>query len=139
MPFREKFAWLALAAMLVTVGPYFTLAAMDQLPDSTGQRLAAYGAAAIAQMAILAAGYLYMFWQTPDEVKAPADEREVFIMHRARTIAYYVMMAGFILSGCIMPFGATGWRIVNASLFMIVVSEAVYYGGVVLQYRRQSA
>ena len=139
MSFREKAAWLALIAMAVTVGPYFTLAAMDLLPAGTLPKLAAYGAAALAQMAILGVGHLWFRWKSPDEAKAPEDEREQAISLRARTLSYYVMMAGFLWVGVVMPFGASGWRITNAALFMIVAAEAVHYASVIYQYRRQSS
>lgn len=138
MPFREKAAWLALFAMAVTVGPYFTLAAMDGLPAGTWAKLGAYGVAALAQLAILGAGHLWLRWQAPDEAKAPEDEREQTITLRARTLSYYVMLSGFVWVGVIMPFGASGWRITNAALFMIVAAEVVHYASVIFQYRRQA-
>jgi hypothetical protein len=41
-----------------------------------------------------------------------------------------------ILVGCVMPFNASGWRIVNAALAMIVAAEVVHYATVVFSYRR---
>jgi hypothetical protein len=43
-----------------------------------------------------------------------------------------------ILVGCIMPFSSSGWRIVDAAVFMIVAAEIVRHGVIVVSYRVQS-
>lgn len=58
-------------------------------------------------------------------------------MRRSISTAYYVLIAGMILVGCVMPFNSGGWTIVNAALLMIVLAEVVHYGVVVVSYRRQ--
>ena len=59
-------------------------------------------------------------------------------MGRAISAAYYVLIAGMIVVGCVLPFSATGWSITNAALVMIVAAEVVHYGVVVVSYRRQA-
>jgi hypothetical protein len=49
-----------------------------------------------------------------------------------------VLIVGMILVGCVMPFGANGWAVVNVALFMIVAAEIVHYGVAVSSYRRQA-
>jgi hypothetical protein len=66
----------------------------------------------------------------------PADERDRAIEYRSVRAAYGVLIAGMILVGCVMPFNASGWRIVNAALAMIVAAEVVHYATVVFSYRR---
>ena len=58
-------------------------------------------------------------------------------MRRSVTFAYYVLIVGMILVGCVMPFHSSGWEIVNAALFMIVAAEIVHYAIIVISYRRQ--
>ena len=70
-------------------------------------------------------------------VVLPARRRKT-ARQRASSSAYYVLMAGMILVGVVMPFSETGWAIVNAALFMIMVSEVVQGGMMVFSYRRQS-
>jgi hypothetical protein len=139
MPYREKIAWLSLIAMGVTFGPYFAIVASlhrEPLPDL--RQLGQLAVAAIAQMLILGLGRLYIRYRSPDEARTPPDERDRAIASRSISSAYYVLIAGMILVGCVMPFNLSGWTIINAALFMIVAAEVVHYGVIVVSYRRQA-
>jgi hypothetical protein len=141
MPYREKTAWLSLIAMAVTFGPYFAIVAPAShsghpLPDLP--HLGLFAVAAIVQMFILGVGHLYLGRRSPQDARTPPDERDRAIMNRSITSAYYVLIAGMILVGCVMPFRSSGWTIINAALVMIVAAEVVHYGVVVLSYRRQA-
>lgn len=141
MPYREKIAWLSLLAMAVTFGPYFTFVAVSSVPGQelpNLRQLGLYAVAAIVQMLILGAGRLYLGLGTPKEVRRLLDERDRAIMRRSTSFAYYVLMAGMIVVGGIMPFKFSGWSIVNAAIFMIAVAEVVSYGVIVVSYRRQA-
>jgi hypothetical protein len=140
VPYREKTAWLSLTAMAVTFGPYFTIVAMRSLPGALPnlRQLGLFAVAAIAQMLILGAGHLYLRRGTPQDARTPPDERDRAIMRRSISSAYYVLIVGMILVGCVMPFNSSGWKIINAALFMIVAAEVVHYGVVVVSYRRQA-
>ena len=59
-------------------------------------------------------------------------------MRRSISSAYYVLIAGMILVGGVMPFNSSGWSIVNAAILMVVMAEVVHYGVLVLCYRRQA-
>jgi hypothetical protein len=54
------------------------------------------------------------------------------------TSAYYVLIAGTIVVGCILPITERGWPVVGAALFAIVVAEVVHYAVVTTLYRRQA-
>ncbi len=140
MPYKEKVAWLSLIAMALTFGPYFTLAALsppgDALPNF--RQLGLYAVAAIVQLLILGAGHLYLRFKSPEDARAPSDERDRAITQRSTTFAYYVLMAGMILVGGIMPFLFSGWAIVNAAIFMMAAAEVVNHSLVVVSYRRQA-
>ncbi|HEY1017327.1 MAG TPA: hypothetical protein VGE07_31725 [Herpetosiphonaceae bacterium] len=139
MPYREKTAWLSLIAMAVTFGPYFTLAAIFQ-PEAVPNfpQLGLFAATTMVQLAILGAGHVYLAMRAPRDRRMPPDERDQAIQRRSLQSAYYVLMAGMIVVGCIMPFTDRGWTIVNAALFMIIIAEVVQQGLVVLGYRRQA-
>jgi hypothetical protein len=141
MPYREKTAWLSLLAMIATFGPYFTIVAMrsgpsDPMPNL--RQLGLFAVIAIVQMLILGVGHLYLRRGSVQEARLPPDERDQAITRRSISSAYYVLIAGMILVGCVMPFNSSGWSIVNAALFMIIAAEAVRYGVAVFSYRRQS-
>jgi hypothetical protein len=141
MPYREKIAWLSLLAMAVTFGPYFTVTAMRSLPSEPMpnlRQLGFFAMTAIAQLLILGVGHLYLRRASTQEARLPLDERDQAISRRSVSLAYYVLIAGMILVGCVMPFNSSGWSIVNAALFMIIAAEVVHYGVVVFSYRRQA-
>lgn len=141
MPYRERTAWLSLLAMIVTFGPYFTMIATGYLPSGPMpnlRQLATFAVTAVVQALILGVGHLYLRRASIQDARTPLDERDQAIMRRSVSSAYYVLIAGMILVGCVMPFNSSGWSIVNAALFMIVAAEVVHYGVVVFSYRRQA-
>lgn len=140
MSYREKIAWLTLASFVVAYGPYFTVVGLGVIPSAPLPNLGQMGlfaATAIAQMMILGLGRLYLCSKGAEEARCPADERDRAISYRARNVSYYVLISGMIVVGCVMPFTAAGWSIVNAALFMIVTAELVGYGFIVVSYRKQ--
>ena len=141
MPYREKIAWLSLIAIAVTYGPYFSLMASGTLPlrpmpDLT--RLGYFALTTIVQVILLAIGHVVLRLSSPEEARAPADERDSAITRQSVSAAYYVLMTGMIVVGCVMPFLQAGWAIVNGTIFMIVLAEVVHYAIVVVSYRRQA-
>lgn len=139
MPYREKTAWLSLIAMALTFGPYFTLAAASPPGEAVPnlRQIGLFGVAAIVQLLILGGGHLYLGRGSAQAERTPPDERDQAIMRRSISSAYYVLIVGMILVGCVMPFSSSGWTIINAALVTIVAAEVVHYGVVVLSYRRQ--
>jgi hypothetical protein len=140
MPYREKTAWLTLIAMAITFGPYFVIVAngfhengMPNLPQ-----LELYAAVAVTLVLILGVGHLLLRRASPVESRIPPDERDRAILRRSLSAAYYVLIAGMIEVGCIMPFNSGGWTIVHAALFMIVAAEIARLGVIVVSYRRQA-
>ena len=138
MAYREKTAWLALAAMLAAFVPYFTIAASQPQASPTPLRpLALFAGAVVLQIVVLAAGHAYLRVAFRDDAIVPPDERDREIERRAITSAYYVLITGMLIVGFAMPFTAKGWEIVNAALLVVVAAEAVHYAGIGVRYRRQ--
>ncbi|HET6275229.1 MAG TPA: hypothetical protein VFE16_04730 [Candidatus Cybelea sp.] len=132
---------MSLLAMAITFGPYFAIVASRRLPEASLPNLNLLGlfaAAALAQVLVLGAGRLYLGRTSPDDARTPPDERDSAIVRRSMSAAYYVLIAGIIVVGCVMPFSFSGWAIVNAALATIVTAELVHYGVVVCSYRRQT-
>lgn len=140
MSYREKIAWLSLLAAVVAFGPYFAIVAAGTFEGNTLPNLPQMGlfaAAAAVQVAILGMGHLWLRRASPEDARQPLDERDLAIRHGALRWAYYLLMAGMILVGIVMPFEKSGWEIVNAAIFMIVLAEIVSYGAMAVSYRRQ--
>ena len=141
MPYREKIGWLSLIAMAITFGPYFALVSAHVIPDTAlpnVRQLVLFGATTVVECLIFATGYLYFRKSSPDETRIPPDERDRAIQQRSLGSAYYVLIGGMIVVGCVMPFNARGWTIINAALFMIVAAELVRNAVLVVSYRRQA-
>jgi hypothetical protein len=141
VPYREKTAWLTLIAMAVTFGPYFAIVAVGPFREQglpNLHLLELFAATAIAQAILLGVGHLYLSRASPEDARTPPDERDRAIMRRSIGAAYYVLICGMIVVGCVMPFSFSGWAIINAALLMVVAAEAVHYGVVVLSYRSQT-
>lgn len=139
MPYREKIAWLSLGAMIVAYGIYFTVvigASLNNKPITDLTTLILFTEIVAIQVAILIVGHLYFRFKTPIDAKAKMDERDRAISQNSMSVAYYVLMAGIIMVGIVLPFLGTGWKIVNSALFMIVIAEFVQYSLVIWGYRK---
>lgn len=140
MPFREKSAWVAIAGMVVAYGAYFIV--VTALPragsdiDETLRTVALFGIATVIRLLILGIGTLVIRAGSPADARAPSDERDRAIAGRSAALAYYVLMAGMIVVGIMMPFSAHGVAITNAALFWLVAAEIVRYGTTISAYRR---
>jgi uncharacterized BrkB/YihY/UPF0761 family membrane protein len=138
MAFREKIAWLTLVTMAVAYGIYFGIVGpaagfgerrMLDILWSFGPVAAAHGIAMIVGAIIIAV-------TATKEAQARSDERDRAIARRGATIGYYVLIAGTILVGVVMPFSEPPWKIVNTALLAIVIAEAAHSAVVLLSYRR---
>ena len=140
MPYREKTAWLSLFAMAVTFGPYFTYVAThsvgNRLPNL--RQLGLYAVVIVVQLIVLGIGHLLLRNASPQEWRIPPDERDRAISSRSVSSAYYVLLFGMIYVGCILPFSARGWTIVNNAIFTIVIAEVARGGVAIYSYRRQA-
>jgi hypothetical protein len=134
----EKVAWLSLTGMAIGYGFYFVAIAIER-SNGTATFLRFIVLLTIASVvraliegignAILAAG-------ARAEGQGKADERDRSISRRGASVAYYVLMAGALIVGMIMPFTYGGWDIVNAALAAVVLAETVRNAVVLRSYRR---
>lgn len=139
MPFREKTAWIAVAAMGIAYSGYFiavTVAPRSGEPHDTLTLLAFFALASAVRLLILGVAMLVVRAQSPADARFPADERDRAIAARSTAIAYWVLMTGMILVGIVMPFTDHGRAITNAALFWLVAAEIVRYGAAIAAYRR---
>ncbi|MEX1368041.1 MAG: hypothetical protein AB1Z98_33235 [Nannocystaceae bacterium] len=135
--FRERVAWLSIFAILGTLGPYLAWASVypPTVPMPDLSTLSWFGVAVVAQAVVLGGGQIWMRLRWPEDACAPADERDRAIERRSVRIAYYTLIVGMVLVGCVMPFSASGWALINAAVFAIVVAELAHYGIAVWCYR----
>ncbi len=137
MAVREQFAWLWLSALVLTYGVYFTTIAVWQARGEIPflMEVVLLSAAALAQMIILGVGTLVARLRREPGARTKPDERDRAIKHRATTMGYYVLIAGMIVVGCIMPFSASGWEVAHVAVLAIVIAEIVTEALVVRAYQ----
>ncbi len=135
---RERIAWVWLAALIVVFGSYFvSISVMRQsLADASFSTQIGLLAAALATLGLVVGiDRLIALVRNSGTEPDMIDERDKLIELRSSSVAYYVLIVGMILVGCVMPFSTGGWDIVHAALFAILVAELVHHGLVVLGYR----
>ncbi|MET0616374.1 MAG: DUF2178 domain-containing protein [Luteibacter sp.] len=128
-----------MSALVVVFGVYFSVVAWQEQDPAAlgiGVRLATL-AAALSSLAVVAGiAHLINHLRRVHDEPAQEDERDRLIEARSSALAYYVLMAGMLIVGCVMPFGAKAWEIVHAALLAVAVSEVVHYGAIILGYRK---
>jgi uncharacterized membrane protein len=134
---KERFACVWVAALVVVLGLYFAAVTVVHYtqPDMSLPGRIGMLAVALGALGVIALGtWLYGRWRDRGEIAE--DERDRFIEQRSSKIAYYVLMAGLIYAGMVMPFSHGGWEIVHAALFFIAVAEIVHGALVLVGYRQ---
>ncbi len=135
LPFREKEAWITLAAMATAYGGYFWMAAAHA-PENSLRFILWFAIATVARVAIQFGGRWVAATATPLDARAPADERDRRIAQRGMAAAYGTLLVAMILVAVVMPLsGSTGWEVANAALFGIVLAETVSCAVVIAGYR----
>jgi hypothetical protein len=132
MAWREKTAWITLAAMLIAYGVYFTLIGMSRL--SAVSMLGLFGAVTVIQIIAVIVVTVTLAALSGDEARAKPDERDRAIARRGASIAYFVLIIGVIAVGVVMSFRDASLG-VNAALLTLVIAETVRHVIVVVSYR----
>lgn len=136
----EKRAWLSLCSMCPPYLVYFAIqiAFPAQWPTML-DRIAVLAAAACIHAACYVTGLLLIKRREAGEALLE-DERDRAIDGRATRIAYFILLAGMLVAGVVMPFNRQSleedWHIANTALLAIVLAEAARDALIVLGYRR---
>lgn len=136
MAYREKTAWLTLVSMAVAYTIYFTLIILRPTPPTLFDILWLFGTIASIQAIVVIVGSIFLAIQAGGQARRQADERDRAIARRGATMAYYVLMAGMILVGVVMPFTEPAPKIVNTALLALVIAETVHHVVILISYRR---
>lgn len=135
---QERFAVVWLAALALVFGAYFCVITLVPAAHDTATplaRITLLGATLTTLAAVVGVDRLIARLRNTEADAPRLDERDRLVNQRATTAAYYVLIAGMIVVGCVMPFESAGWDIVHAALLAIVSAELVHHGLVVIGYR----
>lgn len=137
MAFRERVAWLTLGALVVMYGLYFGVVgpAAGFGARSMLDIVWSFGPLAAAHAAVMAVGAAALALAARNEAKAPPDERDRALDRRGSQVGYYVLLAGLVLVGVVMPFSEPPWKIVNTGLLVVVLAEVARHVVILGGYR----
>ncbi len=136
MAFREKQAWIALAAYGVVFGAYFAVLYLgwDERwggPLSVGLLIAAV----LALVVVAAALNIIVAILSPKDANAPADERETLIELKTERIASYTLSVGVVCLIGALLMGWNGFLVANLLLASMVLSELVKAASQIAYFR----
>jgi len=138
--FREKTLWVSFVLLFTLFGVYFWHVTQvghgNADPNSTFHIfLLVLITLIVAELAVR----LVLRIRNPKEARAARDERERAIELRARSIAYYVMLAGALLTVGSVHISTDGYFLAQHILLALVVAELTRLGAQIVIFRREAA
>jgi lysylphosphatidylglycerol synthetase-like protein (DUF2156 family) len=144
MSYREKSAWISLGSLLIVFGIYFwdvarVLAGRTPLAAPAPLFFSLVAALIVAELVL----HLVLSIQLPKEARTPRDEREWLIELKATRIAFFVLIAGSLLSIWTLHLrlhdrGDHAWVMAHCVLFFLVAAGIVKFGLQIVMYRRDA-
>jgi len=135
MSFREKSAWISLLLLVAVFGPYFWLVARA-LAGIGHVHFGTQFAIITLFVALEVVLHIVIAMQSPRDARAPKDERERLIDLMATRTAFYVLVAGVLISIFTLHMPVTVWMLSQFVLFSVVVAELVKFGSQIMFFRR---
>jgi hypothetical protein len=136
MSFRETSAWITLLSVLACFGVYFGSLAIGavSVPSFATLHLLLL---CVTGLVILQVGLHALAARlTPDEARAPRDEREQLIQIRAQALGYYVLMAGVLALAIPGHLDFSTIDLLNFALLALVVAALVVSAAQIIMFRR---
>jgi len=138
MAFREKSAWIMVAALLLS-GVLYGQAVLSLSADLGGlvpPNLPLVLTYTIVLLAIAVAGHVAAAISSYREADAPMDERERRIVERAAHLASYVLGAGVVLALGLYLFTQQGHLLFYVVFASLMLSNLAEYALQILLFRR---
>jgi len=136
MSFREKSAWITFV-LLLAFGVYFAEVAKPWFGFSTAHAnyfplfLLLVAAIVIVEIVL----HVIIAIRSPQDAKAPRDERERLIGQRATARAYFWLLAGAFAAIGMIHLGAGPLVLAHGVLFAIWIAELVRHASLLYYYR----
>lgn len=136
MAFKEKSAWISLAAHGLIYGAYF--AALAQAWDTPGRE--PFGApmlfgAIVAFVVLMIALTSVAAIMAPKDATAPADEREQLIALKAERVGAYTLATAVVLLIGALLLDWNSFLVANLLLAAMVIAELAKAGAQIVYFR----
>ena len=142
MSFREKSAWITFLLLLFVFGFYFVSLGMHliwsehPMPNFFAVLLVLLLAILVVEVAL----HILAAMRSPDDAKAPQDERERLVALKAKRPAFFVLMVSAFFSIATVHvsghFRLGQGLVANGILFSMWLGELTNYGAQLYYYRR---
>src|SRR5262245_50448570 len=134
MSFREKSAWISLLCLLIFTGLWLTHALRVEFFGVQNYNPTFWFFGTLLALIALEIGlHVAIAIHSPREAKTPKDERERLIDMKASRVAFYVLLAGAVVSiGTLHVPGATRYTmaqcLMGSILFALLIRFATQIG-----------
>lgn len=125
MSYREKSAWIFLISILLVSAFFFLHLPWTLTPSGSPGHVRGLFHCIIALLIIEALAHLVVAIRSPEEARAPKDERERLIDYKAVRLAHYVYVVGSLLAVSTIHLGANAVALGYGVLLAFVIGEAV--------------
>lgn len=136
MSFRETSAWITLVSVAVCFGVYFGALATGLVQAPSFDALHLLLACVVALAGLQVGLHAVAARLTPAADRALADEREALIQMRARSIGYYVLMAGVLALAIPGHMEISKIDLMNFALLDLVIAAFVVAAAQIVMFRR---
>ena len=137
MSFREKSAWVSLAAYLVVYGWYFWKVAAAMIAGDIHlvhlMNLLLASVIFLIQLEIVL--HIIIAIQSPKDAMAPEDERERLIALKSHAVGYYIVSTGAVVALGAIVFGVDSFHVANGLFLALVLSVVAGYVSQIIRYR----
>ncbi len=137
MSFREKSAWITLLTVLVCFGVYFGAVVGGLTPPGLHAVHLLLGCV-IVLVVLQIALHIIAAATSPNDARAPADERERLIQMRSHTIGYYVLVVLILSLGIPGHLGHSVPEMLNFALLDLVIATLAVSAAQIVMFRRGS-
>ena len=138
MSFREKSAWITLAAIALVCLMFFSHGPGVFVPEPGAATFPILIYCFLVFIAIEIIAHIAVAARSPKDAVAPKDEREQLIDLKATRIAAYVYVAGTFVAVLTLNLGAGGKAVGYFVVLAFVLAELVSNTARIVYYRRGS-
>lgn len=123
MSFREKSTWVMTAVMLLS-GLFYMMSALPYPGSPVMETVVPY---VLLVIVLSVAGQVVLAIRSPDEARAPLDERERLVVDRAGYWGGVILAAAIVLAGIAYVVAPNGNMLFHHAVLALIVAQIAQY------------